>query len=62
MMLSLLRILTDFLIKIGSNLANKIPQSDLTFKSYLPTINTTLNLKKLRKDEFEESIKLLKRK
>ena len=29
-----------FLVNIGSNLANKIPQCDLTFKSYLPTGNT----------------------
>ena len=27
---------------IGSNLANKIPQCDLTFKSYFPIVNTTL--------------------
>ena len=33
----------EFFVNIGTNLANKIPQCDLTFKSYLPTINATLN-------------------
>ena len=42
----------DFFVKIGPDLANKIPQRDLTFKSNLPTVNATLketvkmNLKK----------------
>ena len=32
----------EFFVNIGPDLANKIPQRDLTFKSYLPTVNTTL--------------------
>ena len=42
----------EFFVKIGPDLANKIPQRDLTFKSNLPTVNATLketvkmNLKK----------------
>ena len=32
----------ELFVAIGPNLANKIPQCDLTFKSYLPTVNTTL--------------------
>ena len=51
----------EFFVNIGPNLANKIPQCDLTFKSYLPTINTTLNETMLSEDEFEEAFKLLKR-
>ena len=51
----------DFFVNIGSNLANKIPQCDLTFESYLPTVNTTLNETALSEDEFEEAFKLLKR-
>ena len=48
-------------VNIGPNLADKIPQCDLTFKSYLPTINTTLNETMLSEDEFEEAFKWLKR-
>ena len=33
----------EFFVDIGSNLANKISQCELTFKSYLPTVNRTLN-------------------
>ena len=51
----------EFFVNIGPNLANKIPQCDLSFKSYLPTINTTLNETMLSKDEFEEAFKSLKR-
>ena len=42
----------EFFVNIGPDLANKIPQRDLTFKSNLPTVNATLketvkmNLKK----------------
>ena len=32
----------DFFVIIVPNLANKIPQCNLTFKSYLPTVNKTL--------------------
>ena len=31
-----------FFVNIGPNLADKIPRCALTFKSYLPTVNTTL--------------------
>ena len=51
----------EFFVNIGPNLANKIPQCDLTFKSYLPTVNTTLSETVLSEDEFEEAFKLLKR-
>ena len=47
----------EFLVNIGSNLANKIPQCDLTFKSYLPTVNTTLKETMLSEYEFEEAFK-----
>ena len=53
--------LTNFFVNIGPNLANKIPQCDLTFKSYLPTVNKTLNETLLSEDEFEEAFKSLKR-
>ena len=52
----------EFFVNIGPNLANKIPRCDLTFKSYLPTINTTLNETLLSEDEFEEAFKPLKKK
>ena len=51
----------EFFVSIWPNLANKIPQCDLTFKSYLPTINRTLNETVLSEDEFEEAFKSLKR-
>ena len=53
--------LTNFFVNIGPNLANKIPQCDLTFKSYLPTVDATLNETLLSEDEFEEVFKSLKR-
>ena len=42
------------------NLADKTPQCDLTFKSYLQTVNTALKETLLSKDEFEEAFKSLK--
>ena len=61
-MQSLLRkVLTKFFVNIGINLANKIPQCDLTFKSYLPKVNTTLNETVLMKDKFQEVFKSLNR-
>ena len=51
----------EFFVNIGPNLANKIPQCDLTFKLYLPTVNTTLKETVLRENEFEEAFKMLKR-
>ena len=35
-------IFNEFFVNIEPSLANKIPQYDLTFKSYLPTVNTTI--------------------
>ena len=49
----------DFFVDIGPNLANKISQCDLTFKSYLPIVNTMLNETVLSEDELEEAFKLL---
>ena len=46
-----------FFVNIGPNL----PPCDLTFKSYLPTVNTTLKETVLNKDEFEEAFNSLKR-
>ena len=43
------------------NLLRKIPQCNETFKSYLPTVNKTLNETVLSEDEFEEAFKSLKR-
>ena len=51
----------EFFVNIGPNLANKIPQCNLTFKSYLPTVNTTLKETVLSENEFEEAFKTLKR-
>ena len=51
----------EFFVKIGPHLANKIPQCKLTFKSYLPTVNTTLKGTVLSENEFEEAFKTLKR-
>ena len=50
----------EFFVNIGPNLANKIPQCDLTFKSYLPTVNTTLRKTVLSEYDFEEAFKSLK--
>ena len=47
-------------VNIGSNLANKIPQCDLTFKSHLSKVNATLSETVLSEDEFKEAFKLLK--
>ena len=51
----------EYFVNIGSNLANKSPQCDLTLKSYLPTVNATLNEVVLSEDEFEQAFKSLKR-
>ena len=51
----------EFFVNIGPNLARKIPQCNLTFKSYFPTVNTILKETVLRKYEFEEAFKTLKR-
>ena len=51
----------NFFVNIAPNLTNKIPQCNLTFKSYLPKVNTTLNETVLGEDEFEEAFKSLKR-
>ena len=48
-------------LNLGPNLANKISQCDLAFKSYLPTVDTTLKVTVLGEDEFEEALKSLKR-
>ena len=48
-------------VNIGPNLANKIPQCDLTFQSYFPTVNTTLKETVLSENEFEEAYKTPKR-
>ena len=50
----------EFLVNIGTNLANKIPQCHLTFKPYLPVVNITLNDTELSEDEFEKEFKSLK--
>ena len=51
----------NFFVNIGPYLANKIPQCDLTFKSYLPRVNTTLKEAVLSENEFEEAFKTLQR-
>ena len=51
----------EIFVKIGPNPANKISQCDLTFKLYLPTVNTMLNETVLSQDEFEEAFKSLRR-
>ena len=48
----------DFLSTTGRILLTKF---DLTFKSYLPTLNAMLNDTVLNEDEFEEAFKSLKR-
>ena len=52
--------LTNFLSTLRQILLTK-SLDDLTFKSYLPTINTTLNGTVLSEDEFGEAFKSLKR-
>ena len=61
MMRSLLRINLTSFANIGPNLANKISQGDLTFKPYLPTVNSTLNETVLRGEECEVVFKSLKK-
>ena len=48
-------------LNIRPNLAKKIRQSNLTFKSYLLTANTTLNETVLSDHEFEEAFKSIER-
>ena len=50
---------TTFFVNIRPNLANKIPQNDLTF---ITTVNTTLNETVLSENKFRETFKLLNRK
>ena len=58
---SIAEIFNEFIVNIGQNLANKILQYDLTFESFLPKVNTTLNKTVLSEDELEEAFKSLKR-
>ena len=58
---SIAEIFNEFIVNIGQNLANKILQCDLTFESFLPKVNTTLNKTVLSEDELEEAFKSLKR-
>ena len=48
-------------VNIRLNFANKIPKNGLTFKSYLPKVNTTLNETVLSKNEYQEAFKSIKR-
>ena len=52
----------EFYVNVGTNLAQKIPQSDLNFESYLPKVNTTLNEKSLTENELDEAFKSLRKK
>ena len=49
--------LNEFFANNWPNLASKIPQCGLNFKSYLPTVYTSLNEIVLSEDEFEEGFK-----
>ena len=51
----------EIFVNIEPNLAKKILQCDLIFKSYLRTVNTTLKETVLSKEEFEAAFKSLKR-
>ena len=51
----------EYFVNIGPDLANKIPQRDLTFKSNLPS-NSKCNLKRNSENEFEEAFRTLKKK
>ena len=45
----------EFFVNIGQNLGNKISQCNPTFKSHLPTVNTTVKEIVLHENEFEEA-------
>ena len=53
--------LNEFFANNWPNLFSKIPQCGLNFKSYLPTVYTSLNEIVLSEDEFEEGFKSLKK-
>ena len=46
-----------FFVKIGPNLASKIPKSDTNFKAYINKANTELQANPLREDEFLKAFK-----
>ena len=50
----------NFFVKIGTNLASKIPKSDTNFEGYISKINTKLEENPLTEDEFLEAFKSLK--
>ena len=46
---------------MAPNLASEISESDLSFKSFIPKITTTLNETNMTEEEFSEAFKSLKR-
>ena len=52
-----LKYFNNFFVKIGPNLASKIPKSDTNFKAYINKANTELQANPLREDEFLKAFK-----
>ena len=59
---SIAQTFNEFHVNVGPNLAEKMPQSDINFESYLPKVNATLKESSLTENELEETVKSLKKK
>ena len=52
--------LNNFFVRIGRNLASKIPKSDTNFEAYISKANAKLHENPLTEDEFLEAFKSLR--
>ena len=49
----------NFFVKIGRNLASKIPKSDTNFEAYISKVNTKLHKNPLTEDKFLKELRSL---
>ena len=50
----------EYYVNVGPSLASKIPEGDISYRSYLPEAAITLDENSLTEDEFDEAFKALK--
>ena len=50
----------EYYVNVGPSLASKIPEVDISYRSYLPEVAITLSENSLTEDEFDEAFKALK--
>ena len=50
----------EYYVNVGPSLASKIPEGDISYRSYLLDVSITLGENSLTEDEFDEGFKALK--